>query len=227
MSMRPTVVLFHPQWALYHEPWKGTSPVSIERSLLHWTKQSSTLTLRRFSARKMQSCLDNLMYLWVWQLWSARCSRAELWLSRARSKNSGWQLKTHSLNPMSLGIKPGWAQRGAGRAEGWWTRDGSTDRGCAQHQWEPAIYRHRWENRYRRCRCDWQEGGYALPGTTASMNGFWLFFFFFFFFPPVENSLLFLSDVTLASRHRPVFHAPWNLFFCLLSIRCGLRWEGL
>lgn len=146
----------------------------------HWTKQSSTLTLRRFSARKMQSCLDNLMHLWVWQLWSARCSRAELWLSRARSKNSGWQLKTHSLNPVSLGIKPGWAQRGAGRAEGWWTRDGSTGRSYAQHQWEPAIYRHRWENRYRRCRCDWQEGGYALPGTTASMNGFWPFFFFFF-----------------------------------------------
>lgn len=56
-------------------------------------------------------------------------------------------------------------------------------------------------------------GLHVTPETTTSVNGFGpCFFFFSFIFFPVENSLLFLSDVMLAPGLGAVLHTPETWF---------------
>lgn len=155
-----------------------------------------------------------------------RCSRSKSWPSRAKGINGGGSLKP--TYPLSLGIRPGLERAGARRrlkddeletvpqAEA--MLDISLRETACKH--EPAIYRHKREDKYKKRRCDQQRGRYITPETAAAVDGFGAGLFFSLWKTHCFSYLMWhlppaLSSITCCLK-----------LFCL-SIRCRLRQEGL
>lgn len=192
------VVLSHLYRLMGHESWKGPAyPVFTEiyfscsfglsRAVFPFSEEFGSCSVRKWQPHMCYGCYP----------------RTTLGLSRdppeLKSIKGGGILKP--AYPLSLGIRSGLERTGVGSVK-------DNEQEMVLHteavlhislreiacQREPAICGHKWEDKYKKCRCDQQRGRYITPERAAAVNGFGTGLFF-----PVESSLLFLSDVTLAS----------------------------
>lgn len=87
-------------------------------------------------------------------------------------------------------------------------------------QHEPVVSGHRWEDKYSKHKWDQQAGKYITTETAVTVDGFWDGIFFF----NMENSLLVLADVTLASSSKQ-YHMLLETYFSV-SFLSDVGWEG-
>lgn len=94
-------------------------------------------------------------------------------------------------------------------------------------QGEPAVYGHKWEDEYKKCRCEQQR---LTCNTRDHHFCEWLWAMLFFFFLHFFSCGKFIAlpiwcDACPWARSSITY--SWNLVFCLFSIRFRLIWEGL